>query len=317
MRPVSFIEHFFCAVLAVIMTAVFIAVPGCIASAFAEERGSTVEVPSIPQEAVDKLAKDLADLSKDLTKPLSALPETPRLVGSNIPTTETYTVRAGVRADWLWNRFRAQGRPAAEWPAFWKAACAASRLSCTDTAWRRISPGTQITIPRDPKVVAAEHERFRTIAQQVEEIRKEIKEFAAIEVSQAETKKTFARMAILFAASTLIFAAMFFVLWKQVAELARENNALRAKLERQSAVGGELPAVTILPAGERNESSPQGTSCCDREGADAHFKAPEQPCPEDGCTQGFHPDGTVTPADGRDRTTPGGHDHSGHTGHRH
>lgn len=250
-------------------------------------------------------------------------------VQAKVETTETYTMRAGVPADWLWNRFRAQGRAMHEWPAFWQEACAASNIPCTEEAWRRIPAGTKITMPRDPKAVAADTERLRFIRERDEAVSKLTEEIVALQASYRQAQK----MLLAYGFAALVFGVLAVVaiarLLRHRAMQARTNQELHTDVSGtqcanthhgdETAAHAEFPGTTMPHRGEHAPSPPKNASCCDGEGeAHGDTARPRDTgcCPEDGCTPGFKRDGTVTPADGRERTTPI-HDRGDHAGHRH
>lgn len=69
--------------------------------------------------------------------------------------TETITLSKGMT---LWGIASAQKLPRRDWQAYWKDTCTLSRIACTDDAWKKLSVGTVITVPRDLRVVLAERQ---------------------------------------------------------------------------------------------------------------------------------------------------------------
>lgn len=227
MRPVSVAARIACAVFAVLVTVLLFIAPGCISSALANEQSSASEI--VPSSVTDNLVRDSGNFSGMAT-------EKEKLFAA-VPLFETYTTRAGVRADWLWNRFRAQGRAAHEWPAFWREACTASNIPCTEDAWRKISPGTRITMPRSTddmmRDLLAAQERLR------EELDKTGNKPQALNLNEEEIAKIKGEFAhsraitfILGATAAIFFVGMLFIAAKNH-RLEVENRNMRDERDRR------------------------------------------------------------------------------------
>ena len=95
----------------------------------------------------------------------ATVPNATEAVFPPVATTESLVLVSGHT---LWKHFVAQKLPRRDWPKYWKDACALSSIACTDAAWRKLSVGKALTVPRDPRVILADRESRQVIARQQE-----------------------------------------------------------------------------------------------------------------------------------------------------